>query len=212
MRFKHFFWDFDGTLYDTYPRILRAFQKGLRDYGIDAPDAEVLSNVKKMLAVAAARYAAQKDGVTAEAIVAAYRAHAEEEDASTMRPYPGLERALDAAVRRGGTHYLYTHRGASALEAFRRDGLSGYFADFITREDGFPLKPAPDALLSMTAKHGLPLDACVMIGDRDIDLDAGKNAGMAGALFDPDGFYPDYPTPFRYRTMDDLRLGLIEKE
>ncbi len=212
MRFIHYFWDFDGTLYDTYPRILRAFQKALRDVGIVAPDAEALSYIKQTLGVGARHYAAQKEGLTPKDIMDGYHLHAEEEDFTTMRPYPGVKQALIAAVKRGGRHYLYTHRGLSALEALKRDDLYDLFTDFLTSEDGFPLKPAPDALNSLVQKYQLPLAKCVMLGDRDIDLNAGINAGMAGALFDPEGFFPDFPTPYRYKTMDDLRINLIEKE
>ena len=30
MRYIHFFWDFDGMLFNTYPRMLRAFDRVLR--------------------------------------------------------------------------------------------------------------------------------------------------------------------------------------
>ena len=82
----------------------------------------------------------------------------------------------------------------------------------VTGADGYPLKPAPDALLAMMTRYGLQAADCVMVGDRDIDLDAGKNAGMAGILFDPDGFYPDYPTPWRYASMTDMRKAIEDKE
>ena len=35
MKFTEFFWDFDGTLFDTYPRINRAVQKSLHEMDID---------------------------------------------------------------------------------------------------------------------------------------------------------------------------------
>ena len=44
------------------------------------------------------------------------------------------------------------------------------------------------------------------------DLDAAKNAHMACALFDPDGFYQDYDTPWRFRTMDQLKQTLMEQD
>ena len=34
MMYRHFFWDFDGTLYDTYGRITRACVLALQDLGL----------------------------------------------------------------------------------------------------------------------------------------------------------------------------------
>ena len=31
---KHFIWDFDGTLFDTYPNLAGYMQKALKDCGI----------------------------------------------------------------------------------------------------------------------------------------------------------------------------------
>ena len=47
-----------------------------------------------------------------------------------------------------------------------------------------------------------------MIGDRDIDLEAGKNAGMDGALFDPEDFYADYPAALRFHSMGEFARAL----
>lgn len=40
----------------------------------------------------------------------------------------------------------------------------------------------------MISKHGLEPDRAVMVGDRVLDVQAGLNAGMQGALFDPEAF------------------------
>ena len=32
MKYKHLFWDFDGTLYDSYPQILNAMEQTLRSF------------------------------------------------------------------------------------------------------------------------------------------------------------------------------------
>ena len=34
MRYKHIIWDFDGTLLDSYPAMVRAFVAAAADYGI----------------------------------------------------------------------------------------------------------------------------------------------------------------------------------
>ena len=209
MRYTAFFWDFDGTLYDTYGRITRATQKALADLGVACSCAEVYQQVKRSLHVAYETLAAQT-GCTEEEYMAAYHRHAEEEGADSIRPYPGTAEMLRAVVNGGGQNFLYTHRGLSAWENLRRDGLDGLFAGGVTSADHFPGKPAPDALNYLAEKYALDKARCVMIGDRDIDCDAGKNAGMACILFDPDHFYPGYQADGRFAGMDEMRRALTE--
>ncbi len=42
-------------------------------------------------------------------------------------------------------------------------------------------KPSPRFILEMIAKHGLDPTASIMVGDRESDIEAGVNAGIAGA-------------------------------
>ena len=83
------------------------------------------------------------------------------------------------------------------------------FEDAVLRTDGFPDKPAPDALLALMERNGLKPEECAMVGDRDIDIDAGHNAGMSGVMFDPDGFYAAHPAEIRARTMEELCRKLM---
>ena len=52
----------------------------------------------------------------------------------------------------------------------------------MVRENGFPGKPAPDAVLYLLEKHGLDPAETIMIGDRDLDGQSGINAGATGCL------------------------------
>ena len=207
MIFRHFFWDFDGTLYDTYGRITRACVNTLGDIGASASYDAVYPVVKRSLDACWRTFAAPL-GVEKDVFLDAYHRHSETEGPESIRPYPGVRETLQAVIDGGGCNYLYTHRGASAAKWLRYDGLEGLFTDGVTSLDGFPPKPAPDALNFLIQKHGLNRAQCVMLGDRDIDLDAGKNAGIACALFDPEGFYPDYDTPWRFSDMAALRRAL----
>ena len=58
-----------------------------------------------------------------------------------------------------------------------------YFDDFVTAEHNFPHKPAPDAILYLIKKHNMNLNETIMIGDREIDVLSGKNAGIQACLF-----------------------------
>ena len=209
MKFNHFFWDFDGTLFDTYPRVNRAIQNALKDLNIQVSLETIAPLSKITLRYALETLCPQRP----QEIWQRYQAHAEEEGFDTMRPYPGVLRLLESVCAAGGRNYLYTHRDRSSLEALNHYGMTPYFADCLTSEvaqaHGFPRKPAPDALLYLMEKHGLNAADCVMVGDRDIDLNSGRSAGMACALFDPDHCYDGYQTPYRYTDMADLMADLV---
>ena len=204
MKYRHFFWDFDGTLYDTYGRITRACLKGLQDLGISAPFDEVYALNKRTLEECARVFSARYPSVTVQDVMDAYYRHSEEESIDAVQLYPGVRDALRRVIDGGGANYLFTHRGGSTFKFLKRDRLEDLFADMVTSLDGFARKPSPEGLNHLVRKHGLDVRQCIMLGDRDIDLDAGENAGMACALFDPENFYPDYDTPWRFRDMDTL--------
>ena len=56
---RHFIWDFDGTLMDTYPNITRYLKLALKDFGIDADQTEILERMMVRIPVAIQQYAEQ---------------------------------------------------------------------------------------------------------------------------------------------------------
>ena len=207
--YRCFIWDFDGTLYDTYGRIVRAVEKGLNHLGLSAQGHDIKALAKTTLRQACRTLAGPEHE---DELLALYFVHAEDEGPETMQPFPGCEDALRQVVENGGFNYLYTHRNQTALEALRRDGLEQYFKDFITDEADFPSKPAPDALNWLIDQHYLERRECVMVGDRLIDAQAGKNAGIASVLFDPEGYYPKDAADFIFSQLVDIPQALMEQE
>ena len=188
---RHLFWDFDGTLFDSYPELSDSFMKGLKELSLDhLLDHDQLMRLMKGSIGQAAEWCAQRSGFTKEEILAPFRLfHAIPHADPT---YEGLADCLKRLHAAGYRHYLYTHSHQSAIDQLKREDLWQYFDDAVLGSDGFPLKPAPDALLALMARNGLSPENCAMIGDRDIDVLAGLNAGMKGILFDPDGYFPDF--------------------
>lgn len=203
--YKHWFWDFDGTLFDTYPRVVRAFQKGLKARGIGVSDHEVLALVKVGLGHASRHF---RNGELADELLRSYILHAEDEGPEGLVPYEHAGEMLREVLRRGGSNYLYTHRDRTSIEGLKLHGLWELFTDAVTAEDDFPHKPAPDALRHLLRKHGRHPGDCVIVGDRPIDLDAGLAVGMEGILFDPGGFHAAYPAPRRYAAYADMLADL----
>ena len=69
-------------------------------------------------------------------------------------------------------------------------GVLMLISGFLTHEDGYPRKPAPEMVQGCLQRYALAADDCVMIGDRPLDTRAGKAAGVRGILLDADGrFY-----------------------
>lgn len=199
--YRCFFWDFDGTLYDSYPAITESCLMGSREWGLSLSQEEVLKELKVSVPHFKAVFG-EKLSLSPEETEAAFRRFPLL-DTDKVIPYMGVQEALERVCLRGGRNFLYTHRGQDALRYMERDKLMRYFSGGVTGEDGFPRKPAPDALLFLIGKYDLDRAECVMMGDRNIDLDAAKNAGIATCLFDPDGFYRDYAADHRLVSFDD---------
>ncbi|RPI99911.1 MAG: HAD family hydrolase, partial [Chloroflexi bacterium] len=99
-------------------------------------------------------------------------------------PCAGVILACQRVLAAGGRNYIITHRGSASLMAlldwYRVGGL---FADFVTRDDGFPRKPDPAAFNAVIDRHGLCRDEVLVVGDRKLDVLAGQAAGVHTCLF-----------------------------
>ena len=205
---RHLFWDFDGTLYNSYPLLHHSFRSGLNAMGLgQLVTDEALMKLIKVSVFHAATWCAEQSGVDVQEIMASYRGFHKLE--KKFPAYDGLADCLRRLHAAGYRHYLYTHRDGAAIVQLKADGLWELFEDAVISTDGFPSKPAPDALMALMARNQLTPDVCAMVGDRDIDIEAGHNAGMSGYLFDPEGFYPGYPAELHASTLTELADKLI---
>ena len=205
---RHLFWDFDGTLFDSYPELSGSFMNGLKELGLEnLLDLQQLMYLMKRTIGYAADWCAAHSTRSNEEIMAAFRVfHAQPHEDP---PYEGLEDCLKRLHAAGYHHYLYTHSHQSAIEQLKRENLWQYFDDAVLGSDGFPLKPAPDALLALMERNHLQPETCAMIGDRDIDALAGHNAGMKGILFDPENYFPEFRPELTVRSMKELADTLL---
>lgn len=191
MSIKNYIWDFDGTLYDTYPHTLAAFCETARRRGMEIDPEEAYRQMRITL-WEAFRYYKVDDAFISEF----YKIENDLTFEPRGVPFPRIPELLHYIKEHGGKNYLYTHRDKVALEYLQRDGLTNLFSGFVTRENDFPLKPAPDALRWMLREFALDPAACLMIGDREIDVQAANNAGLSGCFFDEDArSVPHSPVP-----------------
>ena len=196
-----FFWDYDGTLLDTYPVLTRAFADICAEMGAAVDEAEVLSLMKDSLITAAGTVSSRCGLDEAELMrrIAAWPVPEAE-----LRPVAGIPEALRRLSAHGGRHFLVTHNDRQALRVLDGLGLLRHFSGWVTREDGFPRKPAPDSLLHLLRKHAVNPAEAVMIGDRLLDIGAGEAAGLRTCLLDEEDRFPEARCDYRVRHAEEL--------
>ncbi|MCA1054128.1 HAD-IA family hydrolase [Rossellomorea aquimaris] len=179
--FKHIIWDFDGTLFDTYPVMAGVFKETLSSHGIEEPVEEITKQMKISMRTALSYY--EKKYAIGEAFHSSYESRRKEVEFDQSEPFEGIAELCKYIHDTGRRNYLYTHRGESSIQMLESYGMTPYFTDFITSDHGFRRKPSPDAIQHLLDTHGIDRADAIMIGDRDLDLQSGKNAGISSCLF-----------------------------
>ena len=180
---QHFIWDFDGTLFDTYPVIIEDLNRALHEFGHSCETKEAMRLMQDRLAQAQQFYA-EKYGIPMAEVAAAYeRHHARSNRELLAEPMAGIREVLEA-IRSSGRHsYIFSHRKPEeTADYLEKYGLSHYFTHIIgPGSEGFAWKPAPDAVLYLMARYGMTPGNTVMVGDRECDLGSGRSAGIKTA-------------------------------
>lgn len=205
---QHVFWDFDGTLMDSYPAMVRAFVAAAADYGVAVTPERTLDLMKNCLTHCCEVIGAE-NGIPPVELIHAFRRHEEDELRRGLPTMPGIPEALRALHTCGIRNYVATHRDLVCRDLLEKAGLLGYFSGFVTEEDALPRKPAPDMLLHLMAQHGLDPAQCMMVGDRPLDTESGRNAGITSILVDPEDRFPDAVCDLRIHDPDIQLVSIM---
>lgn len=160
-------WDFDGTLFDTYP----AFTEVMKQL--------VPANITK-------------EEILKELKVSFHHAtevfHLSEEQIKTFRekdnalspddkpPFQGIKTILEKA----DLNVIMTHKPrAEVIAILKHFDMEHYFTDLVAGDDGFPRKPDPASYHHLNDHYSLDL----AVGDRLLDILPAKEVGMKTCLF-----------------------------
>lgn len=178
---SQFVWDFDGTLFDSYPAMARGFQEFLSSRNHMESEEDILNHLHVSFSTAWKYYQGKYHLPDSDLIILKdYRRKAE----IHIQPYPGCAQTLNLLQDNGCHNYLMTHRGESAFSYLRSFNMLSLFTRCITSKDGFPRKPDPAGLNALIAEYDPDRTHWIMIGDRTLDLQAGINAGIHTCLFE----------------------------
>ena len=195
-------WDLDGTLIDSYQMIVPSLRLFYAQRGLELTDTEIREAVLRTSVRDFSERILAQTGISLEAEKAAYlriRSDMERE----LRPMPGAVQTLRALTGRGVRHFLFTHRGASTEELLRRLGMADCFVCVLTAQSGFPRKPDPAGICYLMVRYDLVPDRTWYVGDRQMDMDCARAAGIGGVLLRlPDS--PDFPLPPKVTVVGSL--------
>jgi phosphoglycolate phosphatase-like HAD superfamily hydrolase len=209
---QHLIWDVDGTLFDTYPAIARAFQDASADLGAIVLLEEImrlaLISVDHCVTTLSNTYALPVDQLEER-----FAQHYQTVTPEDQLPFAGVEAVCEHIRSRGGLNLIVTHRGRAGLDRLlAAHRLTDYFTDITSNDDAYPRKPDPAAFIALIERHQLPREATLGVGDRDIDILAAQAAGLHTALFGtnygasmPDFVFTDY-TAFLHQIADSESL------
>ncbi|MFV0559412.1 MAG: HAD-IA family hydrolase [Enterococcus sp.] len=204
--YKAFIWDFDGTLYNTYPAMVKAAKRTLAEFGHHLSEKEIYYVMKKD----STKTLHERLGISAEEFNPPFHQY-EAEESAVSKSFAETKEVLQAIQLAGGKNYILTHRvTASTWSLLKEEGMEQLVEDIVGIDMDFPRKPNPTSLNYLIEKHQLNKKETMMLGDRRLDIEAGINAGVDTCLYDIDHFLGEIPATY---VVDDLRqvLPLMSK-
>lgn len=174
-RWRACLFDMDGVVVDTLEYVREAFRHTASHFGFEASD-ELLGPIYgRPLRTG---YEVLYPGGDAELCM---QCHREFQNARSglVRTFPAMHRTLEALRSAGIRTAVVTSRtGPSAYRTLEGQDLSRLFDAVVTPEDTRAHKPDPEPLLLAARRLGVPPECCLMVGDTENDILAGKAAGM----------------------------------
>ena len=171
--------DFDGTLADTQPLILRSLQGTIAEVGLPSrTDAECASIIGLPLKECFVKLLGADDRL-AERCCGVYRRLFDEYNhPGTVTLFPHVEETLHELHRRGKHLAICSSRARATLDHFVRSfGFDEMVQAVVSADDVAHGKPAPDPALRVLELTGCKPENALMVGDASYDILMGRAAG-----------------------------------
>ena len=180
MKYDAVLYDFDGTLVDTVPVIVKCFQKAfLHVIGHTEDEAFILSTIGLPLAYAFSGY----DPAVQKSLYEEYQKENAKRIQTDVRVFEGIFEGLaqlqSMGVRQG---VVTSKKRETALFSMNQFEMVPFFEILITGEDTEIHKPNPEPILLALETMGISdLSRVLYVGDSVHDLRCACNAGVDSA-------------------------------
>ena len=163
--------DLDGTLLDTLGDLRNSVNFALSTFGYPERTLQEIRSFVGNGARLLARTAMPADKDNVDEVLAAFQSHYKDHCNILTGPYAGIPEALEALKEYPMA--IVSNKPDYAVKDLCRTYFPGIYA--LGEVAGCPRKPAPDMLKKAMADIGV--DACIYIGDSEVDVETAHNAG-----------------------------------
>lgn len=177
MKYKSVLFDMDGTVLDTLDDLCNAVNHTLSYYGYPVISkfqcAQNLGN--------GARYLIEKsapEGVEIDQMLKDYMQYYNEHCLVDTAPYSGILELMNRLKENGVKMAIISNKPDKATKELSRKFFSDIVDFAVGESETVKRKPNPDAVLAAADYFGLKKEECVYIGDTEVDVQTGINAGI----------------------------------
>ena len=175
MKWRHWFFDLDGTLARTGEDIVIAWKGALRAMGRDLANFDKVFKIGPTLEKIVYELYDDATPELVESLMEKFKPLYDESGFPNTVPYPGVPELLAAIRAVGGKSYIVTNKRHHAMQLIAKKFGWDRMMDGIWSYDSFGTKYKKSELLAKLLAD-LKVDAAdaVMVGDTKGDVDAGK--------------------------------------
>ena len=199
---KHVIWDFDGTLFDSYPGMVNAFLRALKKYEIEAEYDEVLKLFLNSEKTAVQYY--QNQFLLGEELTEVYQDEKSHIDLSNMLPFPYAKEVCQKIKEAGRYNYILTHRGSTTYDILRKNGMVELFTEIVTKDNQFARKPDPEAIYYLLDKYQIHPKEAMIVGDREIEILLGQKAKVKTCFYESGNREPELQADYRVKSLEEV--------
>ena len=179
MKYDAIFFDLDGTVADSLQDIVDAINHTMRHFHLPEHTTGQLrpklgwgvGHVMQTLFPDASEARIQE-------LLAHYKPYYAEHAADKTKPFDGIPETLRRLRDMGLPLAIISNKPDSAVRPIARRFFEDLVDLSVGELDGVRRKPSPDMLQSAADRLGVALQRCLYVGDTQVDIDTGINAGI----------------------------------
>lgn len=198
-----YIFDFDGTLVDSLYDSIHCVNQALEQEGKPV----YRGNLETIIYKDFRKFLVDNDAGKNSKVYHLYNDIYRKYDKPNTKPYEGIIDVLKTLSKQGATLAVCSNKENNYLVEYTKKLFPNIDFKYISgHREGIRDKPNPDRLLEIIEKEGTPLDEVIYYGDKDVDIEAAKQAGIDMILVSyGQGNEEDYNNDYPLKIIDSPR-------